>query len=106
MNIGNIGYGIRPLERQKGYGTLLLQLLLSECEKFGMHEVCVSCLKENISSSKVIMNNNGILEKEFFDEDSGKYGLKYWIQLHPKISVMTKRFIKRIKTYYWFNYFI
>lgn len=96
LNTGNIGYGIRTTERNKGYGTLLLKLLLLECEKFGMHEVCVSCLNENIASSEVIKNNKGKLEKEFFDEDTGKYGLKYWIKLHPKITVRTKRLIKKI----------
>lgn len=97
LNTGNIGYGIRPNERKKGYGTKLLNLLLLECKKFGMHEVCVSCLKENIASSEIIKNNRGKLEKEFFDDETGKYGLKYWIKLHPKISSRTKRLMKRIK---------
>ena len=100
LNVGNIGYGIRPIERKKGYGSKLLNLLLLECEKFGMNEVCVSCLKENIASSNVIKNNKGILEKEFFDEDTGKYGLKYWIKLHPKFSARTKRLVKIIRTEY------
>lgn len=95
LNVGNIAYGIRPIERKRGYGTLLLKLLLLECEKFGMHEVCVSCFKENIASSKVIKNNKGKLEKEFFDDDYGKRGLKYWIKLHPKISARAKRLVKK-----------
>ncbi len=28
---GHIGYNIRPLERGKGYGTLILQLALTQC---------------------------------------------------------------------------
>lgn len=95
-NIGDIGYEIRPVERNKDYGAMLLKLLLLECEKIGMHEVCVSCLKENLTSSKVIKNNKGKLEKEFFDEDTCKYGLKYWVKLHSKIAVSTKRLIKII----------
>lgn len=100
LNFGNIGYGIRPIERKKGYGTMLLKLLLLECEKRGMHEVCVSCLKENIASNGIIKNNKGKLEKEFFDEDTGKWGLKYWIKLHPKIYNRTKRLMKRIREDY------
>lgn len=96
LNTGNIGYGIRPVEKKKGYGTILLNLLLLECEKLGMSEVCISCLKDNLASSKVIKNNKGKLEKEFFDEDTGKYGLKHWIKLHPKISIRTKRLIKKL----------
>ncbi|MFA9378380.1 MAG: GNAT family N-acetyltransferase, partial [Lachnotalea sp.] len=30
---GNIGYGIRPSERQKGYATQMLSLALEECKK-------------------------------------------------------------------------
>ncbi len=30
-----------------------------------MPEVCVSCLKENVASKKIIINNNGKLKKSF-----------------------------------------
>lgn len=95
LNAGSIGYGIRPSERKKGYGTILLKLLLLKCEDLGMSEVCVSALKENIASNKVILNNKGKLEKEFFDDDTAKYGLKYWIKLHPKITNKIKRIMKK-----------
>ena len=39
LNNGAIGYGIRPSERNKGYGTKLLALLLEKCEEIGMKEV-------------------------------------------------------------------
>lgn len=94
LNTGNISYGIRPEERKKGYGCILLKLLLIECESLGMSEVCISALKENTASNKIILDNKGKLEKEFFDEDSGKYGLKYWIKLHPKITNKIQRLIK------------
>lgn len=97
FNIGNIGYGIRPNERNKGYGTKLLELLLLKCEEENMNEVCVSCGKENIASQKVIINNKGVFEKEFYDEFEGS-GLKYWIKLNPKTSnkERNKNLIKRI----------
>lgn len=97
LNTGAIGYGIRPCERNKGYGTELLKLLLLKCEEIGMKEVCVSCLKENIALQQIILKNNGKLEKEFFDDDSGKRGLKYWIKLYPKISIRIKTIIKNCK---------
>lgn len=83
-NDGNISYGIRPNERNKGYGTKLLKLLLEKCEELEMDEVCVSCLKENIISKKVIENNGGILECECIDNWTRKQALKYWIKLNPK----------------------
>lgn len=82
---GQIGYGIKPSERNKGYGTLLLGLLLDQCKKLGMREVCISCLEENIASKRVIEKNNGFFEKRFFNHDGGNYGLKYWISLCPEI---------------------
>lgn len=100
LNTGNIGYGIRPTERKKGYRTHLLNLLLLKCEELVMSEVCVSCLKENVASKKIIINNNGKLEKEFFNDYSGKYGLKFWIKLHPRIIDRGKRQIKRMKEGY------
>lgn len=81
LNTGAIGYGIRPNERNKSYGTKLLNLLLQKCRDFGINEVCISCLKENPGSQGVILNNDGVLEKEFFDNESGKQALKYWINL-------------------------
>lgn len=62
-----------------------------------MHEVCVSCLKENIVSSEVIKKNKGKLKKEFLDDETEKYGLKFWIKLHSKVSCRTKRLVKRTK---------
>lgn len=91
LDVGAIGYGIRPTERNKGYGKLLLKLLLEKCEESGMHEVCVSCLEENIASKSIIENNNGILEKRFYFTEENKYVLKYWIKLHPKIKNRIKR---------------
>lgn len=76
--MSNINYGIRPNERNKGYGTNLLKLLLSKCEEFGMSEVYILCKKSNIASQQVILNNNGVFEEEFTDDFEG-LGVKYWI---------------------------
>lgn len=93
LNIGNIGYGVRPNERNNGYGTRILELLLLKCEEKGMSEVCVSCEKGNIASQKIIIKNNGIFEKEFYDDFEGA-GLKYWIKLKPKLSNKIHRLVK------------
>jgi len=72
---GNIGYKIRPSERNKGYGNIILKLALEECKKLKMHEVYLQCLKNNIYSSNVILKNNGKL----INEDI--YTLYYKIEL-------------------------
>ena len=97
LNVGNIGYAIRPNERNKGYGTYLLKLLLKKCEESGMSEVCVSCNKDNIASKQVILHNKGKFEKEFFDDFEGR-GLKFWIKLRPKIIARVNRLIKKGKS--------
>ena len=93
---GNIEYGIRPNERRKGYGTTLLSMLIDKCEEKGMSDVCVSCLKNNIASKRIILKNNAIFEKEFYDEFLGSKGLKFWIKLKPNFKSRIIRQIKRI----------
>ena len=77
---GNIGYGIRPTERRKGYATQMLALALIKCREFGMDKVLISCDKDNIASAKTILKNGGMLDNEFSDDD-GMIIQRYWIDL-------------------------
>lgn len=61
---GHIGYGVRPSERQKGYGQKMLRYALDECRKLNMKSVILGCYKDNIASSKTIIKNGGILIRE------------------------------------------
>lgn len=76
---GHIAYSIRPSERKKGYGSEMLKLALSEYKNMRVDKVLISCKKENIGSSKVILNNGGVLENEVFVEERGYSFLRYWI---------------------------
>ncbi len=78
---GNIGYLIRPSERRKGYGTLILKLVLKECKKLGMKKVLVSCREENIWSAKIIEKNNGKYENSRYKEDNNNTYRRYWIEI-------------------------
>lgn len=71
---GHIGYSIRPSERGKGYGKMILAELLSEAKNLGINEVFVTCDVDNIRSRHVIEGNNGVLQ----DIDNRK--CKYWIR--------------------------
>lgn len=66
-SFGNIGYGIRPTEREKGYNKINLYLALLECQKFGMKQVILSCKKENIASSKTMIALGAKYDREVFD---------------------------------------
>ena len=76
---GHIGDGVRPSERRRGYATKMIRLALKECKKLGIKRVLVVCEKNNVGSSKSIINNGGILENEVIED--GKIYQRYWIDL-------------------------
>lgn len=67
---GNFYYMIRLSERNKGYGSKMLNLALDEFKKLGFTEVLGQSSEGNIASSRVIENNKGIFLKE---DDGTKY---------------------------------
>ena len=60
---GEIGYGVRPSERRKGYATQMLKDALEICKEKNMKEVILGCFDDNIGSNKTILNNQGVLYK-------------------------------------------
>ncbi|RYD04829.1 hypothetical protein N752_12955 [Desulforamulus aquiferis] len=72
---GHIGYAIRPSERGKSYGKIVLKELLKEAKEKGIDQVLMTCLEKNIPSRKVIESNNGFLSRV---SDGECY---YWIKL-------------------------
>lgn len=48
---GSIGYNIRPSERGKGYGKIILFLALCVCQKHGLESVLLTCDKTNFASA-------------------------------------------------------
>jgi len=77
---GNIGYGVRPSERKKGYATEILKMALEYCKKLDLKKVMLACYKENEASSKTITKCGCILEKEFMYTDK-KIVQTFWIAL-------------------------
>lgn len=77
---GHIGYGIRPSERQKGYATKLLSLSLQKTRELGLEKVLVTCDEHNIASEKTILNNGGVPDTNFIEED-GNVIKRFWIEL-------------------------
>lgn len=78
---GHIGYDVRPSERMKGYGTLILKLTLDEAKERGIKQVLITCDTDNIGSAKIIENNGGVLAKHAVSENSGKQISLYWIEI-------------------------
>ena len=66
---GNIGYGIRPTERRKGYNKINLYRALEVCEKHGIEEVILDCNKDNLGSSRTMIALGGVKQGERMHED-------------------------------------
>ena len=77
---GNIGYGVRPTERKKGYATKMLDSALNYCKnQIGLDKVMINCYKSNEPSRKTIINAGGKLEREY--EKDGETIQIYWVTL-------------------------
>lgn len=62
---GHIGYSIAPSERQNGYGTFILNEGIKKAHDFQIQRILITCDDDNVGSSKIIENNNGVLENTF-----------------------------------------
>ena len=78
---GHIGYLIRPSERNKGYGTRLLKLAVEEAKKININSVLITCDIHNKISEKVILNNNGKYENNYYDPFDLQTYKRYWIKI-------------------------
>lgn len=58
---GNIGYGIAPQYRGKGYGNEILRLLLNEAYKLGIEKALVTIHLDNKASLAVALANGGTI---------------------------------------------
>lgn len=82
---GNIGYGIRPSERRKGYNKINLYLALEVCQEYGLEEVLLDCDEENIGSKRSMEALGGALISKYEDPVEGKC-LKYKINVSNSLK--------------------
>lgn len=83
---GNIGYGIRPTERRKGYNKIQLYLVLLEAQKLNLDKVMLDCSVHNLGSDKTIKALGGILERCELDESDNTMTNVYWINVDESIK--------------------
>ena len=69
---GNIGYGIRPTERRKGYNKINLYLELKVCQKYNIKQVLLDADIENIGSWKTMEALGGKRIREYYDDEYAK----------------------------------
>lgn len=60
---GHVGYSIRPAERGKGYGKLLLKLLIEQARAMDIKRVLITVRNHNTPSIKTALANGGKIEK-------------------------------------------
>jgi len=60
---GNCGYGIVASKRGKGYGKVLLKLLVAEAQDLGIAPLLLTINIQNEASVKTALANGGIIEK-------------------------------------------
>ena len=78
---GDIGYGVRPSERQKGYATEMLGFGLSVCREKGMSKAILGCYKDNPASAATIRKNGGELIEENDNYEEGRISQYFLIRL-------------------------
>lgn len=83
---GNIGYGIRPTERRKGYNKINLYLGLIEAKKVGLDRVMLDCEAKNLASSKTMEALGGKLERTEIDPSDGILTSVYWIDVDESLE--------------------
>ena len=78
---GDIGYGVRPTERRKGYATVMFRYALSICKEKGLKQVILGCYKDNFASAATIKRNGGVLFAENDNYTEGRTSQYYLINL-------------------------
>lgn len=81
---GNIGYGVRPTERRKGYATQMLNLALEFCRSLGLDKVLIDCDETNIASEKTMIKCGGVFDRnQPIHHSNGEVEIvhQYWIYL-------------------------
>ena len=76
---GNIGYGVRKTEKNKGYAKQMLKLALEKCKELKIKKVLITCDEDNIASEKVILSANAKFED--IRNIDGENKKRFWIDL-------------------------
>lgn len=83
---GHVGYAIRPSERKKGYGTILLKLLLEKLDEIGIKSALITCRENNIGSKKTMEKCCGNPDTLVPSMYEGIMEYRYWIDVKEELK--------------------
>ena len=76
---GHVGYSVRPSERRKGYGTVLLEAAKNLAQDMKIERLLVTCDPKNVASVGVIKKCGGVFEDETYFKPVEHDVCRYWI---------------------------
>lgn len=84
LDVGQVGYGIRPSARRRGLVTWALGRVLAIAATVGLDRVLVVCAEDNPASVRVVERAGGVLES--VRETGLGPARRYWIVTHAPES--------------------
>ena len=94
---GNIGYGIRPTERKKGYNKINLYLALQICQEYGLDKVLLDADLDNPASWRTMEALGGTRINTYYDENYQCDCVKYEIDVEESLKNNEKTYVNQIK---------
>ena len=82
LEVGQVGYGIRPSARGRGLATWALAQMLATARTIGLERVLIVCADGNAASARVIERHGGVLEG--VRNTALGPARRYWVALGPR----------------------
>lgn len=78
-NASQIFYVIRKSYRGKGFGYILIDLIIDECKQLGFHEIYANCDQNNIGSNKLLSIHGSVVKT--YKRNDGNFSNRYKINI-------------------------
>lgn len=76
---GHMSFGIRPEERRKGYGFIMIKLAFNTLRGNGINRALITVSRDNKAAKSIVKKIGGRLENAY--ESKGNVIDRYWISL-------------------------
>ena len=82
LEVGQVGYGIRPSARGRGLATWALGQMLATARMIGLDRVLIVCADGNAASARVIERHGGVMEG--VRNTALGPARRYWVAIDPR----------------------